>query len=151
MRPERPCSPPAKPFYLALGSSFAAGLGLGPRDPASPYISMRSVNGYPQILARRLNLPSFADMSSSGSTLRHVLHGGRMGLGPQINALDLETGLITLTAGGNDVRFVGDLTWDLRTGGQYKPCFCSKPSRIGDRLLARKKQCRAWQDTAQAI
>jgi lysophospholipase L1-like esterase len=101
---------PAKPFYVALGSSFAAGLGLGPRDPASPYISMRSVNGYPQILARRLNVPSFADMTSSGSTLRHVLHGGQMGLGPQLDALDPETRLITLTAGGNDIRFVGDLT-----------------------------------------
>ena len=33
-----------------------------------------------------------------------------MGLGPQLDALDPETRLITLTAGGNDIRFVGDLT-----------------------------------------
>ncbi|UVO53648.1 SGNH/GDSL hydrolase family protein [Sphingomonas sp. SUN039] len=96
--------------YVALGSSYAAGLGLGPRAPGSPIVSGRTVNGYPQQLARLLKVPSFSDMSSSGSTVQHVLHGGQMLLGPQIDALGPDTRLVTLTAGGNDVGYVGDLT-----------------------------------------
>lgn len=96
-------------YYVALGSSYAAGLGLGPRAPGSPIVSQRSVNGYPQQLARLLRVPSFTDMTSSGSTVQHVLHGGQMGLGPQIDALGPDTRLVTLTAGGNDVGYVGDL------------------------------------------
>ena len=96
-------------FYVALGSSFAAGPGLGPRDPGSPLISLRSRNGYPQQLARLLNVPSFADRTSSGATMRQVLKGGQMYLGPQIDALGPDTALVTLTAGGNDVSYIGDL------------------------------------------
>lgn len=102
--------PVTNSYYVALGSSYAAGLGLGPRAPGSPIISARTVNGYPQQLARLLKVPSFTDMSSSGSTVRHVLHGGQMLLGPQIDALGPDTRLVTLTAGGNDVGYVGDLT-----------------------------------------
>ena len=92
-------------WYVALGSSYAAGLGLGARAPGSPVVSQRSVNGYPQQLARLLRVPSFTDMTSSGSTVQHVLHGG-----PQIDALGSDTRLVTLTAGGNDVSYVGDVT-----------------------------------------
>ena len=102
--------PQANSSYVALGSSFAAGLGLGDRIPGSPLISQRSVGGYPQQLARLLKIASFTDMSSSGATVSHVLHGGQLGLGPQIDALGPETRLVTLTGGGNDIAYVGDLT-----------------------------------------
>ena len=94
--------------YVALGSSFAAGIGLGPRAPGSPYPCMRSINGYPQQLARLVGL-SLVDKSCSGATTKHVLHGGQYFQGPQLDALDAETALVTLTIGGNDVRYVGDL------------------------------------------
>jgi hypothetical protein len=58
-----------------------------------------------------LNVPSFADMTSSGATIRQVLNGGQMYLGPQIDALGPDTRLVTLTAGGNDVSYVGDLVF----------------------------------------
>lgn len=103
-------APQANSTFVALGSSFAAGLGLGDRIPGSPLISQRSVNGYPQQLARLLKMTSFTDMSSSGATVSHVLHGGQMGLGPQIDVLGPDTKLVTLTGGGNDVGYVGDLT-----------------------------------------
>ncbi len=95
--------------YVALGSSFAAGLGLGPRVPGSPIVCQRSVNGYPQQLARLSGL-ALSDMSCSGATVSHVLRGGQMFLGPQIAALGPKTRLVTLTAGGNDIGYVGDLT-----------------------------------------
>lgn len=101
--------PTTNSYYVALGSSFAAGLGLGPRAPGSPVVSQRSTNGYPQQLARKLNIQSFTDMTSSGSTVLHVIKGGQMLLGPQIDALGPDTRLVTLTAGGNDIAYVGDL------------------------------------------
>ncbi len=94
--------------YVALGSSFAAGLGLGARAPSSPIVCQRSLNGYPQQLARLTGI-SLADMTCSGATVRHVLHGGQYFQGPQIDAVGPHTELVTLTAGGNDVGYVGDL------------------------------------------
>lgn len=96
--------------YVALGSSFAAGFGLGPRIPGTPVISQRTYNGYPQQLARLLHVLSFTDMSSAGSTVQHVLSGGQFMLPPQIDALGPATRLVTITAGGNDIAYVGDLT-----------------------------------------
>ncbi len=101
--------PDAGAQYVALGSSFAAGLGLGPSAPGSPIVCQRSVNGYPQQLARLTGL-TLTDMSCSGATTGHVLRGGQMFLGPQIDALGPATQLVTLTVGGNDVSYVGDLT-----------------------------------------
>jgi lysophospholipase L1-like esterase len=101
--------PPTTAPYVALGSSYAAGLGLGARSPGSPFICQRSINGYPQRVARMSGL-MLTDMSCSGATMRHVLKGGQMFLGPQIDALGPATRLVTITAGGNDVSYVSDLT-----------------------------------------
>ncbi len=95
--------------YVALGSSFAAGIGLGPRAPRSPYLCMRSTNGYPQQLARLTGL-RLVDMTCSGATVAHVLRGGQYFQPPQLDGINERTQLVTLTAGGNDLRYVGDLT-----------------------------------------
>uniref|UniRef100_UPI0035CC33F2 SGNH/GDSL hydrolase family protein n=1 Tax=uncultured Sphingomonas sp. TaxID=158754 RepID=UPI0035CC33F2 len=102
--------PTGVPQYVALGSSFAAGLGLGERVADSPIVCQRSVNGYPQQLARMRGL-SLVDMSCSGATTRHVLAGGQVFQGPQIDAIRRDTALVTLTSGGNDVSYVSDLTF----------------------------------------
>lgn len=99
---------PTPAQYVALGSSFAAGLGLGPRAPGSPLLCMRSINGYPQQLARMAGL-SLLDASCSGATTRHVLRGGQFFQPAQLDALDNSTELVTLTAGGNDVGYIRDL------------------------------------------
>ena len=103
-------SPNRTAQYVALGSSFASGFGLGPRLQGSPYACLKSSNGYPQQLARMLNL-SLADMTCSGATTTHVLHGGQYFQGPQVDALSNNTQLVTLTTGGNDVSYIGDLTF----------------------------------------
>ncbi|WP_298690579.1 SGNH/GDSL hydrolase family protein [uncultured Sphingomonas sp.] len=102
--------------YVALGSSFAAGIGLGPRAEGAPLVCQRSTNGYPAQLARKLGL-SFEDMTCSGATTRHVLTGGQVFLGPQIDAIGPGTRLVTITSGGNDVRYVGDLAFTAGTKG----------------------------------
>ncbi len=96
--------------YVALGSSFAAGIGLGDRVSGSPIVCLRSMQGYPQQLARLIGL-TLTDMSCSGATTQHVLRGGQVFLGPQIDALGPDTQLVTLTIGGNDISYVGDLTF----------------------------------------
>ncbi|NBB50439.1 SGNH/GDSL hydrolase family protein [Rhizobium sp. CRIBSB] len=94
--------------YVALGSSFAAGIGLGPRAPGSPLQCLRTRGGYPSLVAERTGL-RLVDMTCSGSTSSHILDGGQLMLGPQLAAIGPSTRLVTLTTGGNDVGYVGDL------------------------------------------
>jgi lysophospholipase L1-like esterase len=101
-------TPTAEPEYVAMGSSYAAGAGLGPRQTGSPVLCSRSNNGYPPRLARALNL-TLVDMTCSGSVTRHVLEGGQFFQDAQIRTLGPNTRLVTLTVGGNDVGFVRDL------------------------------------------
>jgi lysophospholipase L1-like esterase len=103
--------------YVALGSSFAAGIGLGPREPGSPLVCMRSTQGYPRQLARMTGL-SLVDMTCSASTTEHILHGGQVFLGPQLAAIGPNTQLVTITSGGNDVDYIGDLWF---AGGRADP------------------------------
>ena len=76
--------------YVALGSSFAAGPGLG------------SGAGYPHLVAERLGL-DLVDVSRSGATTAHVLRESQSGRPPQIQALDGSEELVTVTIAGNDV------------------------------------------------
>jgi lysophospholipase L1-like esterase len=48
-------------------------------------------------------------MTSSGATCQHVLRGGQLFQGPQLDGLRINTELVTLTIGGNDVGYVRDL------------------------------------------
>lgn len=106
--------PVGKPTLVALGSSFAAGLGLGERVPGSPFVCQRGLASYPRQLASMRNL-SLVDMTCSGATSRHVLSGGQVFLSPQIDGLSPETQWVTLTIGDNDIGYVGDLS--LMAGG----------------------------------
>jgi lysophospholipase L1-like esterase len=94
--------------YVALGSSFAAGIGLGQRAHDSPIQCFRTVGGYPTLVAKKTGL-RLVDMSCSGSTTKHILSGGQLLLGPQLAAIGKATKLVTITSGGNDVGYIGDL------------------------------------------
>lgn len=107
--------------YVALGSSFAAGPGVGRQDPDSPYLCLRSIDDYPHLLAAKRNL-QLRDMTCSGATSQHILHGGQFLLGPQIDALDADTRLVTVTIGGNDISYMANLfLWSCRTGAEKLP------------------------------
>lgn len=93
--------------YVALGSSFAAGTGLGAPKPGTPARCGRSEASYPTLLARRFGL-ALDDQSCGGATTAHVL--GPWGeLPPQIEAVTPETRLVTITIGGNDLNYVANL------------------------------------------
>jgi lysophospholipase L1-like esterase len=121
--------------YIALGSSFAAGIGLGPRDPGSPLVCMRSINGYPQLLARQTKL-SLVDMTCSGSTTPHILEGGQVFLGPQIEAVGPNARLVTITSGGNDVGYIGDMALSGGSAGVLGKLFWKEPKPIAERDFA---------------
>jgi len=122
--------------YIALGSSFAAGMGLGPRDPGSPFVCMRSYNGYPHLLARTVGL-SLVDMTCAASTTEHILHGGQVFLGPQLEAIGINARLVTITSGGNDADYIGDLTFASGSAGALGNLFRKEPKPVADRDFAK--------------
>ena len=102
-------TPEGPATYVAMGSSFAAGAGLGALQSGSPWLCARSVGGYPPRLARSLDL-TLTDRSCGGATAVQVLGGGQFFQPAQLDAIGTGTRLVTLTAGGNDIGYIGDLS-----------------------------------------
>jgi lysophospholipase L1-like esterase len=136
--------------YVALGSSYAAGPGLGDRAQGSPRLAGRSTYNYPHLLATRLRL-RLTDVSFSGATIAQILglEAGATPI-PQLEAVTAETKLVTITGGGNDLGYIGYLvTASLPalvrtvTGGNKRLAeltnatdFERKGSALGDNLIA---------------
>ncbi|MGY4710814.1 SGNH/GDSL hydrolase family protein [Mycolicibacterium sp. CBM1] len=94
-----------KSRYVALGSSMAAGPGIKPRAPGSPFAAGRSARNYPHLSAELLGL-DLVDVTYSGATTAHVLRERQHDAPPQVDALDGSEELVTVTIGGNDVGYV---------------------------------------------
>lgn len=97
----------AAPRYVAMGSSYSAGPGVGAPDPTSGNCG-RSKSNYAQLLAKRRQL-SLTDVACSGATTENILEHGQYGFARQIDALDAETRLVTILIGGNDLSYVQSL------------------------------------------
>jgi len=88
--------------YVALGSSYAAGVGI----PAqSGGICARSNRNYPNLVAAKFNL-DLDDVSCSGATTANVLTSPQGPNPPQIDAVTPSTSLVTFTVGGNDIGYI---------------------------------------------
>ncbi|GAA4114645.1 hypothetical protein GCM10022415_10670 [Knoellia locipacati] len=94
--------------YVALGDSYAAGVGGGDRVNDC----WRAVEGYPVLVARALGL-GLAYQACLGATIRDVEAAQLAALGPG-------TTHVSLTVGGNDIGFVPVLVE------------CAKPAWMGD-------------------
>src|SRR5437764_5039467 len=81
--------------YVALGDSYASGLGAGNYSGGS---CDRSANAYPQLWANANHPASFAFVACSGATTTDVINN-------QLSALSSATTLVSVTIGGNDVGF----------------------------------------------
>jgi len=81
--------------YVALGDSYASGLGAGNYSGGS---CDRSSGAYPQLWANANHPASFAFVACSGATTTDVINN-------QISALSTSTTLVSVTIGGNDVGF----------------------------------------------
>lgn len=100
--------PNGRPEYVALGSSFAAGPGIAPRTTDTPAFCFQSDRNYAHQVARTRQL-SLVDRSCGGATSGHLLRNGLLFQGPQLGAVTRETRLVTITIGGNDVAYLGNL------------------------------------------
>lgn len=122
----RPAAAAAGTRYVSLGSSFAAGSGIGPLQPGSPPRCQRNTNNYASLVARRLNLVR-TDVSCGGATTAHVL-GPWSELPAQMDAVGPDTGLVTIVIGGNDLNYVGGLMMaSCRAGSAPLPGRCAPP------------------------
>lgn len=108
--------------YVALGDSYAAGVGAGrPRS-----LCWRSLEGYPVTVAGSLGL-TLAYQACLGATTHHV-HAH------QLDALSGDTTLVTLTIGGNDIGFVPVLL------ACAEPAWMSDSDSVIDHALAVLRQ-----------
>ena len=105
--------------YVAMGSSYAAGPGLGALKPGTPARCSRSPANYSTLLAARLKL-DLVDVSCGGATTAHIL-GPWNELPAQIDAVTADTRLVTVTIGGNDVSFVRNLAIGMCKGASCPP------------------------------
>lgn len=110
------------PSYVALGDSYAAGPVI-PVQTGKPAGCRRSTENYPAIIARIFGLPDFRDVSCSAATTEHLAAPQPVQPGvndPQLDALSEDTGLVTLTIGGNDIGF-GSIIRECATRSPLAP------------------------------
>ena len=86
----------AGPDYVALGDSYAAGVGATPDGRSGD--CARSDFSYPAQWAAAHHPASFADVACSGATSGTVL-------ARQVRTVSRDTDLVTITVGGNDTGF----------------------------------------------
>jgi lysophospholipase L1-like esterase len=116
--------------YVAMGSSYAAGPGIGTRAPASATQCEQSSEDYAHLFAQKRGL-ELKDVSCSGATTQSILKTWH-GLPPQLDAVDAKTTLVTITIGGNDVSFMSNLfAWSCQNA----------PDRVGE--TRRAGMCKA--------
>ncbi|MFS8096341.1 SGNH/GDSL hydrolase family protein [Lentzea alba] len=88
--------------YVALGDSYASGLGTGSYDGSSGSCK-RGPLAYPALWAAATAPASFKSVACSGARTSDVLNG-------QVAALSASTTLVTLQVGGNDAGFTDVIT-----------------------------------------
>jgi lysophospholipase L1-like esterase len=88
--------------YVALGDSYASGLGTGSYDGSSGSCK-RGPLAYPALWASSHSVASFSSVACSGARTSDVLDN-------QVSALTASTTLVTLQVGGNDAGFTDVVT-----------------------------------------
>jgi lysophospholipase L1-like esterase len=92
--------------YVALGDSYTAGP-LIP-NPVLPLGCLKSSNNYPRLAAPTIGLP-LRDASCSGAQTEHMTQPQNVDPDgpnpPQLDSLDGDTTVVSITIGGNDIGF----------------------------------------------
>jgi lysophospholipase L1-like esterase len=137
-----PAGAQAAPKYVAMGSSFAAGPGIAPYVADAPKRCGRSTRNYAHQLAERRGL-DLLDVSCSGATTASILEPWNE-LPAQIDAVDADTTLVTVTIGGNDVFYIGNLMsvscQELAGQGQIPADKCRPPQSATEADYARLEE-----------
>jgi lysophospholipase L1-like esterase len=108
--------------YVALGSSFAAGPGVGnERAEGSPWLCKRSESNYAHLVAKKMNY-KLTDVSCGGATTDNILDQSQFFTPPQIEAVTKKAKLVTITIGGNDISYIGNLiAWSFMNNSEDTP------------------------------
>lgn len=95
----------------------------------------RSGSNYPHLVAAELGL-DLVDVTYSGATTAHLLTDSQDGAPPQLDAVGPETALVTITAGGNDLEYVGTFIRGSMLNTLAKPATVLG-RRVANRIRAR--------------
>ena len=87
--------------YVSLGDSYTAGPLIPQQVDAN---CARSDHNYPSIVAAARKATAFKDVSCSGATTENMWKAQGTNE-PQLDALNRDTGLVTVQIGGNDIGF----------------------------------------------
>ncbi|NEA30453.1 SGNH/GDSL hydrolase family protein [Streptomyces sp. SID13031] len=124
--------------YVALGSSFAAGPGI---KPIVDKAAGRSARNYPHLVAEALGL-ELTDVTYSGATTANILRERQDEAAPQIDAVGPDTALVTITAGGNDLEYIGTFIRGSLMNTLAKPATLLG-KRVANRIRARVSYLKA--------
>lgn len=111
--------------YVALGDSYSAGSGVLPPDPTSPQCA-RSTANYPHVIAAK-TAATLTDVTCGSAETKDFTQSQYPGVAPQLDALQPDTQLVTMTIGGNDNNTFIDAIVEcgaagLSTLGTGSPC-----------------------------
>jgi len=90
--------------YVALGDSYAAGLGLAPPTGTPDPSCGQAAVDYPHQVAAALGL-QLTDVSCSGATTAAITGAQGSNIPAQASALSAATSVVSVTIGGNDLGF----------------------------------------------
>jgi lysophospholipase L1-like esterase len=124
--------------YVALGDSYSAASGVLPPDLTAPPLCLRSTRNYPHVVAARTGA-RLVDVTCGAAETRHVTTAQYPGVAPQVDAVGPDTGLVTMTIGGNDSGvFIGAIlacgAAGVLTLGHGSPCKDLNGSRFEDTI-----------------
>jgi lysophospholipase L1-like esterase len=111
--------------YVALGDSYSAASGVLPPDLLAPQC-LRSSRNYPHVIAGAIDA-QLTDVTCGAAETKDFFEAQWPGVPPQLDALDADTQLVTMTIGGNDSGvFINTIlscgSAGLLTLGQGSPC-----------------------------
>ena len=112
--------------YVALGDSYSAASGTFPPDLTAPPECARSTVNYPHDIAARIGA-QLTDVTCGAAETKDYFSSQYPGVAPQLDALQPDTQLVTMTIGGNDSGVFINVLSDcgaagLSTLGQGSPC-----------------------------
>ncbi|GAC56850.1 putative esterase [Gordonia hirsuta DSM 44140 = NBRC 16056] len=123
--------------HVHLGDSYASGMGLSPVVPDSPFLCMRGQDNYGQLVARHYRW-DLTDVSCAGARTGNLTDEQYFGVAPQLDALDDQVAVVTLTLGGNDADVFALATGECRrlgpTDPDGAPCAAALRSELFDRI-----------------
>ena len=136
-------APEGHSCYVALGDSYSAGEGAGQyfagTAPGDGHHCDRSQYAYPVLVAKALHYSPFDgapgasnQFAACSGAKTEAIAGSSGGEGPQIDHVQPDTRLVTISIGGNDVGFAPVLTFCI----SHKDCESQEQATVAAKLAA---------------